>query len=90
MARTTGPIVAIGAITLTNRSVFNDQPIDWRVPIATAIAAGLFALAERALGDGAVAVAWLALATVILTRVDPTVPSPAESALKWFNQKGAQ
>jgi hypothetical protein len=88
MARTTGPILAVGGITLANRSVFHGQSVDWRVPIATGIAAALFGLAERAWGDGAVALAWLALATVILTRVDRSVPSPAESALAWFQSAG--
>jgi hypothetical protein len=87
MAATTGPIVAVGAITMANRSVFNNMPVDWRVPVATAIAAGLFSLAEKAIGGAAVALAWLALAAVVLTRVDPAVPSPAESAVKWFNER---
>lgn len=87
MAQTTGPVLAIGGITVLNRTVFNGKAMDWRIPIATGIAAGLFALGERAMGRGAVYVAYLALAAVVLTRVDPAVPSPAESALKWFNAR---
>lgn len=87
MAASTGPVLAIGAITIANRTLFNDKPMDWKVPIATAIAAVLFAGAERAIGSGAVKVAYLALITVVLARVDPSVPSPAESALRWFNQR---
>jgi hypothetical protein len=87
MAASTGPVLAIGAITMVNRSVFNLKPVDWRVPIATLIAAGLFNLAERAIGGAAVGIAWLALTAVVLTRVDPSVPSPAESAVKWFNER---
>lgn len=87
MAATTGPVLAIGAITMANRSVFNAKPVDWRVPIATLIAAGLFSLAEKAIGGAAVGLAWLALTAVVLTRVDPSVPSPAESAVKWFNER---
>lgn len=86
MAASTGPVLAIGAITVANRTVFNEEPMDWRIPIATAIAAGLFSLLERVIGTGAVALAWLALAAVVLTRVDPAVPSPAESALLWFEK----
>lgn len=86
MAASTGPVLAVGAITMANRSVFNGRPVDWRVPIATLIAAGLFSLAEKAIGAAAVGIAWVALAAVILTRVDPGVPSPAESAVKWFNE----
>lgn len=87
MAASTGPILAIGAITVANRTVFHDEPIDWKVPIGTALAAVLFAGAERAVGRGAVAVAYLALVTVVFARVDPSVPAPAETALKWFNER---
>lgn len=87
MAESTGPVLAIGALTVVNRTVFNDEPMDWKVPIATAIAAVLFAGAERVVGRGAVYVAYLALLTVALARVDPAVPSPAESALRWFNER---
>lgn len=87
MAASTGPVLAIGAITLANRSVFNDEDVDWRVPVATCIAAVLFAGAERAFGDVATKLAYLALITIVFARVDPKVPSPAESALKWFNER---
>lgn len=87
MAESTGPILAIGAITLANRSIFNDEDVDWRVPIATTIAAVLFAGAEKAVGRPAVWVSYLALLTVSLVRIDPKVPSPAESALAWFEKR---
>lgn len=87
MAESTGPILAIGAITLANRTVFNDEPMEWKIPIATALAAVLFSGAERAVGRGAVAVAYLALVTIVFARVDPAVPAPAETALKWFNER---
>lgn len=87
MAETTGPILAIGGITIANRVIFNEQPMDWMIPIGTGLAAILFAGAEKAIGNGAVKLAYLALITVVLARVDPKVPSPAESALKWFNRR---
>ena len=87
MAESTGPVLAIGALTVANRVIFNDQPMDWKVPVGTAIAAVLFAGAERAVGRGAVYVAYLALVTVVFARVDPAVPAPAESALKWFEKR---
>lgn len=87
MAATTGPVLAIGALTLANRTVFNDEPMDWKVPIGTAIAALMFAGAERAIGRTAVHLAYLALTATVFVRVDPKVPSPAESALKWFNER---
>lgn len=87
MAQTTGPILAVGALTLANRTVFNDEPVDWKVPIGTAIAAVLFSGAERIAPRAAVALSYLALVTVTFVRVDPAVPSPAESALKWFEKR---
>jgi len=87
MAATTGPILAIGALTMANRSVFNGKPVDWKVPVGTAMAALLFAGAERAVGRSAVWVAYLALITVTLARIDPSTPSPAESALAWYEKR---
>lgn len=88
MASTTGPILALGGITMMNQTILNNQPIDWRVPIATGFLAGAFALFEKANSQLAVGVAWLALVTVIIARVNPGVPSPAESLLKYWNQGG--
>ncbi len=84
MSRTTGPVLAIGGITMANQSLLNNKPIDWRIPIATGISAGLFALLERAWPDGAVAMAWLALVTLLLVRTTPNVPSPVESLNTWL------
>lgn len=83
--RTTGPVLAIGAITLANASVLNDKPLDLRVPIATGIAAGAFALAEKAYEPLAVGLAWVALVAVLLVRMDSRVPSPVESLNDWWN-----
>ena len=90
MAQSTGPILAIGVITVVNRTVFHDQPMDWRVPIAAGMAAAAFSLIEQVpqFGRFAPAIAWIALGTSLLSRIDPTVPSPTESALAWW-QAGA-
>lgn len=82
--RSTGPILAIGAITLVNETIVNGQPIDWKVPVATGIAAAMFSLLEHAWPPGAVALAWTALVTLLITRVKPNVPAPAESLVKWM------
>lgn len=82
--KTTGPILAIGGITLVNESIVGGKPIDWRVPIATGVAAAMFALFEHAWPEGAVGLSWIALVTVLLVRVDPSVPSPAENFSKWI------
>jgi hypothetical protein len=88
MARTTGPILAIGAITVA-ADVLPGGELDMRVPVATGIAAGLFALVERTWEDGAVALAYVALVTILLVRVQPGRPSPTERILQWW-QAGDQ
>lgn len=87
MAASTGPVLAIGAITVTNRTVFNGMPMDWRIPIATGLAALVLAGAETIVGPAIPrGVALVALVAVCLTRIDPAVPSPAESAINWWNK----
>lgn len=89
MARSTAPVLLVGGITLANRSIFHDEPVDWRIPVATGLAAGCFALGEKTpFGDWFVTVAWIAVVTTLLGRTDPKVPSPTESALAWW-QSGA-
>jgi hypothetical protein len=87
MSASTGPVLTIGALTLINRSVFNDKPVDWKVPVGTAVAVVLFSAAERVVGRGAVYIAYLALVTMTFVRVDPKIPTPAESALAWFEKR---
>lgn len=87
MAKTTGPVLAIGGITLANQTLLNNKPFDWKIAIATGVSAGLFALLERGWEQGAVALAWLALVTILLVRLDPKTPAPLESLNKWL-QKG--
>lgn len=84
MARSTGPILAIGGITIANQTLLNSRPLDWRVVVATAGAAALFALVEKASPEVAVGLAYVGLVTILLVRIDPKTPSPAESALKWW------
>jgi hypothetical protein len=88
MAQSTGPILAVGGVTMLNQTILNGKPIDWRVPIATGFLAGGFALFERANSTLAVGLAWVSLVTVLLARVDPKVPSPTESLLKYWNSGG--
>lgn len=86
MSRTIGPILATGAATVINRTVFNGKPLDWRIPIATGLAAVGFSLFEDAAPQIAIVLAWTTFLTVMLTRVDPSVPSPTESALAWWKK----
>ena len=90
MSKTIGPILAMGGLTIANQTVFHNQPMDWRIPVATGLAAIGFSLAEKAWPQGAEILAWTALLTVLLTRTNPKVPSPAESAVAWFNNTGGK
>jgi hypothetical protein len=85
VSKTIGPILATGGVTIVNNTVFHDQPMDWRIPVATALAAVGFSLAERAWPQGAEILAWTALLTVLLSRTKADVPSPTESAVEWWN-----
>ena len=85
MAETTGPILAVGGITVFNQTVLNGKPIDWRVPIATGFLAGGFAVLEKGNATLAKGIAWIALLTVLLARVDPKTPAPVETLLKYWN-----
>lgn len=86
MSATTGPILALGAVTVVNKTVFNDQEMDWRIPIATGLLAVGGSLAERAAPEGAQILAWTALLTTLITRIEPGTPSPVESALSWWRE----
>lgn len=84
--KSTGPILAVGGITVVNQSIVHGEPIDWRVPIATGLAAGVFGFAEHFAEGLANGIAWLALITVLFVRLRPNVPSPVESFTAWWNQ----
>ena len=88
MARSTGPILAVGAITMVNQSILHAQPIDWRVPVATGVAAVAFSLLEHAAPTLAVGAAWIALVAVLLGRADGKTPSPSETLLAHWNKGG--
>lgn len=77
-------------MTLANASIFHDEPIDWRTPIASGFAAMGFALMEKAAPDVAVMLAWTGFLVVMLTRVNPGVPSPVESLMAWWNGGGGK
>lgn len=87
MARSTGVVLGVGGITLFNQVILNQEKFTWKVPIATAIAALMLDGLEHVAPDAAVALAWLALVTVVFTRVNPNVPSPAESLLNAMGRK---
>lgn len=86
MARSTGPILAVGAITIANKSIVNDSPMDWRIPVATGLSAGAFALMEKAWADAAVSLSWLALVAVLFVRLDPKQKAPLEAFTDWLEK----
>lgn len=73
---------------MVNQSVFNSEPIDWRIPMATGLAGIGFTLVEKVSPEAALILAWTALVSVVLTRMTPDIPSPTESAVKWFDKMG--
>ena len=85
MARTTGPVLALGAVTIFNESVIHNQPFNWKLPIATGLLAGGMALVEKVSPPLALGLVWISFAAVLLTRVNPSVPSPTESFVAWWN-----
>jgi hypothetical protein len=80
----------MGAVTVANGTIFHGQPMDWRVPIATGLAAIGFSLGERVAPQISEILAWTAFVTVMLTRTNPHVPSPVESAAAFFNTPGGK
>ena len=91
MSASTGPIIAAGLITIGNRVIIQGHPTDNHViqtAVGTAIVAGTLAVLENILPGTATSAAWLILLAVILVRVDPTVPAPAEAFAQWY-QAGA-
>lgn len=86
MARTTGPILAAGAITWANNTWFErgaefEFEETARVAVATGMAAAFLAVAERATEPIAMGIAWAALASVILVPVGRANRSPIVNAL---------
>ena len=86
MARSTGPILAAGTIVTVNRVIFNNQPLDWNVVVATGILAAGMSLVEKATPELALGLSYIALVTILFTRTDPKVPAPTESFLTWWNK----
>jgi hypothetical protein len=91
MGASTGPLLAVGGVTMFNQTVLHKQPPNWRVAAATGFAVAAFALIEKGGKAGAgfaKYTAWIALLTVLLARVDPKTPSPVETLLAYWNKGG--
>jgi hypothetical protein len=94
MAKSTGVILTVGAITFANEAVF--APIasggdirsdwNWRIVPATAVAAVLLAGLERVSERLAVGVAYISLITVLFARLG-NAPAPIENVAKALGYK---
>lgn len=86
MARSTGPILAAGAITWTNNVLLaEDPPPDLftssiKIALATSLSAMLLNSLELLFGDLASALAYAALTTVLFVRIGSN-PTPLERAI---------
>lgn len=86
MSKSTGPILAAGGITWANQTILADQPqtnalgISTRIAVATALLAGVMYGIEKVSPNVAVALAYTALVTTLLVRIQGK-PTPLERAL---------
>jgi hypothetical protein len=89
MARSTGPILAVGGITIANQSLLakEQQPVDFRVIVGTAVAAAGLALLERVSEGLAVGIAYIALVAVLFAELDKKAGAPAENLIRILGVK---
>lgn len=86
MSQTTGPVLGAAGVVITNRVIFNSQPMDWRVPIAAGFVALGMGMFERVAPGPARIVAWTMVVTALSVRTDPSIPTPIESAERWWRK----
>ena len=82
MARSTAPILLVGGIEFAN-DWLNGQGLQFKVLVATGIAAGGLALIEQIPGLEPIAtgIAWIAFVTLMFTRLNGK-PSPVDTLQK--------
>jgi hypothetical protein len=86
MAQSTGPILAAGGLTWANQTILSDDPTEHlferstRIVVTTALLAGVFFGLEKISPAVAVPLAWTALVTAAIIRVNGK-PGPIERAL---------
>jgi hypothetical protein len=81
MAQSTGIILAVGSISFGNQ-LFINHDLDFKIPVATAVAAVILAGVEHVSAPLATGIAWIALITISLTRVNGKA-SPAENLINF-------
>jgi len=85
MAKSTGIVLAAGAITTGNEWIHHK--FNWKVPIATLGAAIIFSGLEKISEPAAVGIAAIALITVLVGGVTPGVPSPVAQIVQAMGYK---
>jgi hypothetical protein len=82
MAKSTAPILLTGAVSFGNQWLGNDH-LDFKILVATAVAAGGLALIEQIPGLAPLAegIAWIAFITLMFTRLNGK-PSPVDNIAK--------
>jgi hypothetical protein len=75
-------MLAAGGITFANKWLLADKGPDFKILIATGIAAMALAAVENVSPEFAVGLAWIALVTILFTRTSADVPSPVEALAK--------
>ena len=81
MSASTGIILAAGGISFGNKWLFEHQSPDFKILLATGVAALMLSGAEHVNKELAVGIAWIALITTILAPVGST-NSPVVNVLK--------
>lgn len=83
MAKSTGPILAVGGLTALNDTLTGS--FDLKVLIATGAAALVFSGLEKAFGQPVVMLSYLALVTAVVVPLRSGKPTPAQSIIKYVN-----
>jgi hypothetical protein len=85
MSATTTPIVLTGGVTMLS-DYMNGRGVEFRVALATGIAAGIFGLFEKADPQLAVGLAWVVFVTSLIVPHANGTPSPVETFLKEWSK----
>lgn len=90
MAASTGILLTAGAISFGNEWVHNPAHPNWKIPVATLVAAVMFAGLEHVpAGEPfAVGVASIVLVGALIGTFTPGVPSPAQQLLSYMGFGG--
>ena len=87
MSATTGPVLVAGAISFTNQALINNQPVNWKIPLATGFTAVALAGIERVWPEGAKAMAYMLVVGVLFIPVSGK-PSPMENMVSFLQKNG--